>query len=199
MATSTPTPTLASLSATIAGLQASITALQNQAQAAKYVDTNNASSSSVSATPEIPKTPDYTIDKNPNVKIATSNLFVEPQTLTVVGLSNLLFQDFPTSELITNTSNFSLINGGSNDTISNIKSIFNEISSYTSSRLPDLGQTNSLKLSYFIPSVGNGSNGDTVYFDKENANIVIEVTNINSNELVEYQVISQSTILDATI
>jgi hypothetical protein len=156
--------------------------------------------SSISATPQnpAPKINYNTLGAETGIKIATSNLLVDQTPLQVSQISGLLFQDFPATELMTNTSNFSLINGGSNnDTISNIKSISDEISSYVYSRLPNLNQINDLSLSYFQPSSGSGTNGATVYFN--NNNIVIEVQNIDNNEFVEYQVVSQGTILDATI
>jgi hypothetical protein len=207
--TTSSSPTLESLNSIIKGLQESITKLQNDALTAKTVDTNttttSTSDSSLSPTPApLPKTtePNNPENINSSVKIATSNLFVDQQPLAVDGLANLLFQDFPVTELVTNTLNFSLINGGTDtNVISNIDSTLDSISSYSLSSVPNIANLSSFNLSKYKALDGSGAspNKATVYIEPANKNIVIEVTNINNKELVEYQIIYQGTIVNGTI
>lgn len=166
-------------------------------------DTLSANISSISATPASPpSSEDFNPENiNKNIKIATSNLFVDQSSPTVSAIADMLFQSFPVSELITNTTNFSLIGGGTESVITNIKEISDKFSSYNLSRLSDSITTNSFRLTNFIPASGSGGgvNGATVYISTDNQYIYIEIANANNKELVEYQVISQSTVLDATI
>lgn len=168
-------------------------------------DKLSANISSISATPDSPSLPsseDFNPENiNKNIKIATSNLFVDQSSPTVSAIADMLFQSFPVSELITNTTNFSLIGGGTESIITNIKEISDKFSSYNLSRLSDSITTNSFRLTNFIPASGSGGgvNGATVYISTDNQYIYIEIANANNKELVEYQVISQSTVLDATI
>lgn len=140
-------------------------------------------------------------DINRNVKIATSNLFVDQKSPTLSGIADMLFESFPVTELITNTTNFSLLGGGTDNVITNIKQISNDSSSNNLSRLSTITSGSAFNLANFLPATnsGGGTNGATVYFDTNNEYIYIEIANVNNRELLEYQVITQSSVLDATI
>ena len=206
--------TSAQMEAAIKKLQADVVAANKQALVATSAaeraqntanDANTTATSissviaAVPATPDNPSSQEYNPENiNKNIKIATSNLLVDQSPPTVDRVANLLFQEFAASELITNTPNFSLFqyNGGQNNTINNIK----EIVKYSfSTNIPQVPADVSSSISKYIPTVGNGTNGSTVYFDTSNQYIYIEFININTGEFVEYQVVSQATALDATI
>jgi hypothetical protein len=166
-------------------------------------NTTTATVATVDPTPVSPSA--VTIDNPENVyrsvKIATSNLFIDITPQFSGGVPYLFFEDLSTSELANVVPQYSLSNSNipSNDIISNISSIADKFSSYTLSNIPNLTNYAGFQLSRYVPKVGNGTGGATIYFDTNNEYIIIETVNINSKELVQYEVLSQSNVLDATI
>lgn len=166
-------------------------------------NTTTAAAAPVDPTPVSPST--VTIDNPENVyrsvKIATSNLFIDITPQFSGGVPYLFFEDLSTSELANVVPQYSLSNANipSNDIISNISSIADKFSSYSLSNIPNLTNYAGFQLSRYVPKVGNGTGGATIYFDKDNEYIIIETVNINSKELVQYEILSQSNVLDATI
>jgi hypothetical protein len=162
----------------------------------------NTPSAVVAATPAAPikqTSPDAIIYTS--VKIATSNLFINTTPEFSGGIPYLFFEDLSTAELANTLPQYSLSNNNfpSNDIISNIKSTLDRFSSYNLSKIPNLADYVGFQLSRYVPSVGNGTGGSFVYFDSKDEYIVIETVNINNKELVQYEVLSQSKVLDATI
>lgn len=164
--------------------------------------TTNTPTADVAATPVTPikqTSPDAIIYNA--VKIATSNLFINITPEFSGNIPYLFFEDLSTAELANTLPQYSLSNNNlpSNDIVSNIKSTLDRFSSYNLSKIPNLADYVGFQLSRYVPSVGNGTGGSFVYFDSKDEYIVIETVNINNKELVQYEVLSQSKVLDATI
>lgn len=166
-------------------------------------NTTTATTATVDPTPASPA--DLKIDNPENVyrsvKIATSNLFIDITPQFSGGVPYLYFEDLSTTELASVIPQISLTNANipSNDIISNISSIADKFSSYTLSKIPNLTNYAGFQLSRYVPLVGSGTGGKSVYFDANNQYIIIETVNVNSQELVQYEVLSQSNVVDATI
>jgi hypothetical protein len=166
---------------------------------------NNTTTATAAVDPTPASPADLKIDNPENVyrsvKIATSNLFINITPQFSGGVPYLYFEDLSTTELASVVPQISLSNTNisSNDIISNISSIADKFSSYTLSKIPNLTNYAGFQLSRYVPLVGNGTGGKSVYFDTNNEYIIIETVNINSQELVQYEVLSQSNVVDATI
>lgn len=143
----------------------------------------------------------------PMVKIATSNLFIEPEVIDPDFATNLFFEDISGNELINIQSHNFLINT-SNSNISNINSIvenYDAKSLFKSSNIQPayFGQFE-ITFSNKVPLVGNGAGGTNVRFvelvDTDSINsLYIELINMGEDEEVEIEFLGKGTPIGDTI
>jgi len=140
-----------------------------------------------------------------DVKIATPDLILfKDSPLAIEIMTDLVFEDIGGQELI---------NIIRNDVIFGQDVLYQPIKNVTSLYL-QYNPNNILKLqsvigSYFnnlpikfenkIPRVGTGPNGETVYLEQATGNLIINVINMDKDEKVEVQILSQGTKLNDTI
>ncbi len=174
---------------------------------------SNTDSSSKKATPLIPeKLYGYLGDRGriEQVKIATSNLFIETTNVPIDYMTGAVFDGIGGNEFI-NTSGTDTILQQSNSLVSNSSDILEEISSKANEKQSDgieatMGRF-ALKLSNYLPQtinnveyIGSTDAGDldgskvidtfpsrNVYFDSTYAYIIIELDNVGENEQVEVE------------
>jgi len=122
-------------------------------------------------------------NNKPFVKIATSNLYIEPDKVDPFYLTNLSFAEIGSSELINSVSNNLILNSNYSN-YSNISEMINSYSSYSILPMSDslnniLTNKYSINLNDYVPFFGkakdsavvdyftnpNGYNGMTVYVD----------------------------------
>lgn len=56
-----------------------------------------------------------------------------------------------------------------------------------------------IKLSDYLPDVGTGPNGESVYIDQETGNLIINVVNLPSDYRVEVEIVNSGNVLDDTM
>jgi hypothetical protein len=57
----------------------------------------------------------------------------------------------------------------------------------------------SIKLEDKIPGIGNGPDGENVYFDETTGDLIIEFVNLNNDEQIETQITVNGTIYEANL
>lgn len=149
------------------------------------------------------KTTPWIEDTRPMVKIATSNLFIEPQIVDLEFATNLFFEDISGNELINIQSHNFLVNT-SNSNISNINAIvenYDAKSLFKSSNIQPayFGQFE-ITFSNKVPLVGNGNGGTNVRFVTDSINsLYIELINMGEDEEVEIEFLGKGTPIGDTI
>lgn len=140
------------------------------------------------------------------IKVATSNLFVlNDIPPSIEATFSLVFESIAASELTAYVKH-DMVNG------QNIKSeIFTNFSGllkqYNPLSIIHLNGTSAQQASNFnyhledfVPSVGNGSNGEIVYIPSAtSAQIIIDSINLTDNERVEVEFVTYDSLKNATI
>ena len=170
----------------------------------KYVDGYDPGPK-VSSTPAQPKTPRNRNTLTPPIKIATPDILINSDLdVPVDMLAFLAFEDIAAQELIEITRN-DIVNGQTVNyrPIKNLSSLAIRYSPQTLIALQNLGNAFfnnfSIKLEQYIPAVGLGPEGTTVYIDPNTRDLVINLINLAEDERVEVQVLSRGTIFNDTI
>jgi hypothetical protein len=158
-------------------------------------------------TPPMPIIDDTTKEKLRSlagVKPATPDIIeFDTEALDVETLGDLYFENIGGQELISIARN-DIINGQtiSYQPIRNINSLANRYNSQNILFIPQTAYSffNNFPLKFvnYLPNVGTGPEGESVYLDNLN-NIIINLVNIRPSEEVEVQVFDQPNIFSGTI
>ena len=158
---------------------------------------------SLTATPPAPA-PEPVVVTVP-VKTATPDIVLfDDSALPIEVMSDLIFENIGGQELISITRS-DIVNGQkiSYQPIKNLSSIQQQ---YNPNNILGLQQTSdkffagfSIKLEDKIPEIGNGQNGENVYFDATTGDLVIEFINLNNDEQIETQITVNGTIYEADL
>jgi len=161
------------------------------------------SGSNLTATPPAPKPEPIVI--TPPVKTATPDIVLfDDSALPIEVITDLIFENIGGQELISITRS-DIVNGQkiSYQPIKNLSSIQQQ---YNPNNILGLQQTSdkffagfSIKLEDKIPEVGNGLNGENVYFDESTGDLIIEFINLNNDEQIETQITVNGTIYEANL
>lgn len=157
----------------------------------------------VSAVPNLPAT-SATSSKN-NIKIATPDLILNSEdVLPVELLTDLIFQNIGGQEIISIARN-DIVNGQNvlYSPISNLSSIAFEYNGKTLLPVSNPSDTYfknfSIRYQDHIPDEGTGPNGETVYFDPETGDLVINVVNVPPDLQVDVRIYTVDEVIDDTI
>jgi hypothetical protein len=162
------------------------------------------SGSNLTATPPAPE-PEPMIVLAAPVKTATPDIVLfDDSALPIDVMTDLIFENIGGQELISITRS-DIVNGQkiSYQPIKNLSSIQQQ---YNPNNILGLQQTSdrffagfSIKLEDKIPEVGNGLNGENVYFDESTGDLIIEFINLNNDEQIETQITVNGTIYEANL
>jgi len=162
------------------------------------------SGSNLTSTPASPQ-PDPIIVQPVPVKTATPDIVLfDDSALPIEVMSDLIFEDIGGQELISIVRS-DIVNGQkiSYQPIKNLSSIQQQ---YNPNNILGLQQTAnrffagfSIKLEDKIPEIGNGLNGENVYFDETTGDLIIEFVNLNNDEQIETQITVNGTIYEANL
>jgi hypothetical protein len=157
----------------------------------------------LTATPPAP-VPEPIIINVP-VKTATPDIVLfDDSALPIEVMTDLIFENIGGQELISITRS-DIVNGQkiSYQPIKNLSSIQQQ---YNPNNILGLQQTSdrffagfSIKLEDKIPGIGNGSDGENVYFDETTGDLIIEFVNLNNDEQIETQITVNGTIYEANL
>lgn len=157
---------------------------------------------SVSATPNSPSSKNNKEDKS--VKVATPDLFlISEDILQPEIMVDLILEDIGSQEII-NIARNDIVNG-QNVVYRPIKNLSELAVKYSPKTLVPLQDSSNtyfsnfpIELSEYIPIVGNGPGGLSVYVDSKN-NLVLEFVNLREDEQIQVQVLESGSLLDDTI
>lgn len=151
-----------------------------------------------------PATPKPVGSDNSEVKVATPDIILfDDESLPIDIIPDLIFEDIGGQELI-NISRNDIINGITvpYQPIKNLASIYQQ---YNSKNIIDIQNTSEtffdnfpIKFDSKIPNAGSGPSGETAYIDK-NGNLVIEVADLESDEQIEIQFLTDGDFFNDTI
>jgi hypothetical protein len=154
------------------------------------------------ATPPAPA-PEPVISTPAAIKTATPDIVLfDDSALPIELISDLIFENIGGQELISITRS-DIVNGQkiSYQPIKNLSLIQQQ---YNPNNILGLQQTAnkffagfSIKLEDKIPEVGNGPNGENIYFDETTGDLIIEFINLNNDEQIETQITVNGTIYEA--
>lgn len=158
------------------------------------IDTSSGSSSIV-ATISAPKP----------IKTATPDIILfDDSTVPVEVITDLIFENIGGQELI-NIARSDTVNG-QKITYQPIKNLSSLQQQYNPNNILSVSDTAnryfagfSIKLEDKIPNVANGLNGENVYIDPETGDINIDLVNLQGDEQVEIQIVTDGTIYEADI
>ena len=166
---------------------------------------------SVDPTPILPESQPYDPNKSSGIKAATPDIIIfDEKNNSVDGLASLIFENLGAQELI-NLVRSDTIDGKNVDysPISNLKLLDSQYNSKNIISVPggldQFFKNFAIRLDIHLPEVGTGPGGTTVYIDKNNPNdqqrnrLVVDVTNMKTNEQVEIQVLNAGSYLPAII
>jgi hypothetical protein len=167
---------------------------------------NAPASVNITATPPSPAIMSTVISEpTPPVKTAPiDTVLFDDAILPIDIMSDLIFENIGGQELISIVRS-DIVNGQkiSYQPIKNLSSIQQQ---YNSNNILGLQQTAnrffagfSIKLEDKIPEVGNGLNGENVYFDETTGDLIIEFVNLNNDEQIETQITVNGTIYEANL
>jgi hypothetical protein len=142
---------------------------------------------------------------NPAVKVATPSLIaLSNPPLEIDIMADLIFENIGGQELI-NISRNDIINGQDvlYSPIKNLQSLYLEYNPNNIIKLENTADTYfknfPIRLENKIPSTGSGPAGQIVYIDQTTGDLVINVTNLDSDEQIEVQIVNNGEILNGTI
>jgi len=157
----------------------------------------------------IPPTPTImsTIVSEPTPPVKTApidTILFDDAAVPIEIMSDLIFENIGGQELISIVRS-DIVNGQkvSYQPIKNLSSIQQQ---YNPNNILGLQQTAnrffagfSIKLEDKIPEVGNGLNGENVYFDESTGDLIIEFVNLSNDEQIETQITVNGTIYEANL
>lgn len=157
----------------------------------------------VNATPNTPNPIAST--SSGGIKIADPDIILFDNDLVPIEvMSDLIFEDIGGTEIL-NIARTDLVNGQS-VIYAPIKNLAQIYLKYNPQNILSVQETTGeifenfpIKLKRHVPAVGNGPNGNNVYINPLNGNIVVDVINIDRNEQVEIQVANTGNTFDDTI
>ena len=144
------------------------------------------------------------IPKPPAKTAPIDTVLFNDDSIPIEVMTDLIFEDIGGQELI-NIARNDIINGQkiSYNPIKNLSSIQER---YNPNNIVSLQSTSdklfanfSIKLNEKIPNVGNGLNGNNVYFDELTGDLIIETINNENDEQLEIQITIGGTIYEADI
>jgi hypothetical protein len=159
---------------------------------------------SLTATPPSPAPEPIIIQKIPVKSAPIDTILFDDSALPIEIMSDLIFENIGGQELISIVRS-DIVNGQkiSYQPIKNLSAIQQQ---YNPNNILGLQQTAnrffagfSIKLEDRIPEVGNGLNGENVYFDETTGDLVIEFVNLNNDEQIETQITVNGTIYEANL
>lgn len=139
------------------------------------------------------------------VKTATPDIILfDDGAVPIEVMADLIFEDIGGQELI-NIARGDIING-QKVTYHPIKNISDIERQYNPNNIISLQKTSdtyfanfSIQIKDKIPNVGSGPNGEHVYLDSINSDLIIDVTNMQNDEQVEIQIGTSGTIYEAEL
>jgi hypothetical protein len=157
------------------------------------------------------------VDANPNlpaivpstsssgVKIPTTDIILyNDESTPIEVMSDLIFENIGGQEII-NIARNDIVNG-QNVIYQPIKNLTSLYFQYNPQNILALQNTSEeyfkkfpIKLENTIPNIGTGPNGETVYIEASTGNLIINVINLNSDEQVEVEILSNGAIFNDTI
>lgn len=157
----------------------------------------------VSSTPDTPNPVAAT--SSGGIRVADPDIILfDNDVVPIEVMSDLIFENIGGTEIL-NIARTDLVNGQS-VVYAPIKNLAQIYLKYNPQNILSLQETTgeifdnfSIKLGIHVPAVGNGPNGNNVYFNPLNGNIIVDVININRNEQVEIQVARTGSTFDDTI
>jgi hypothetical protein len=159
------------------------------------------------ARPPTPPTPTPAIVSEPTPPVKTApidTILFDDAAVPIEIMSDLIFENIGGQELISLVRS-DIVNGQkvSYQPIKNLSSIQQQ---YNPNNILGLQQTAnrffagfSIKLEDKIPEVGNGPNGENVYFDESTGDLIIEFINLSNDEQIETQITVNGTIYEANL
>jgi hypothetical protein len=167
---------------------------------------NAPASVNITATPPAPTIMSTIISEpTPPVKTAPiDTILFDEAAVPIEIMSDLIFENIGGQELISIVRS-DIVNGQkiSYQPIKNLSSIQQQ---YNPNNILGLQQTAnrffagfSIKLEDKIPEVGNGLNGENVYFDESTGDLIIEFVNLSNDEQIETQITVNGTIYEANL
>jgi hypothetical protein len=142
---------------------------------------------------------------NPAVLVATPALIaLSNAPLEIDFMVDLIFENIGGQELI-NISRNDIINGQDvlYSPIKNLHSLYLEYNPNNIIKLENTADTYfknfPIRLENKIPMDGTGPEGEIVYIDQITGDLVINVTNLDSDEQVDIQILNSGEILNGTI
>jgi hypothetical protein len=170
------------------------------------IKANSSASVNITAIPPSP-TIMSTIVSSPPPPVKTApidTVLFDDAAVPIEIMSDLIFENIGGQELISIVRS-DIVNGQkvSYQPIKNLSSIQQQ---YNPNNILGLQQTAnrffagfSIKLEDKIPEVGNGLNGENVYFDESTGDLIIEFINLNNDEQIETQITVNGTIYEANL
>jgi hypothetical protein len=165
------------------------------------------SSASITATPLAPEPEMFSarmFSVSPVKTAPIDTVLFDDSAIPIEIMSDLIFENIGGQELISIVRS-DIVNGQkiSYQPIKNLSSIQQQ---YNPNNILGLQQTAnrffagfSIKLEDKIPEVGNGLNGENVYFDETTGDLIIEFVNLNNDEQIETQITVNGTIYEANL
>lgn len=157
----------------------------------------------VESTPNLPTI--VPSSSSSGVKIPTTDIILyNDESTPIEVMSDLIFENIGGQEII-NIARNDIING-QNVIYQPIKNLTNLYFQYNPQNILALQDTSEeyfkkfpIKLENTIPNVGTGPNGETVYIEQSTGNLIINIINLNNDEQVEVEILSNGAIFDDTI
>jgi hypothetical protein len=157
----------------------------------------------VSSNPNIPEI--VPSSSSEGVKIPTTDIILyNDESTPIEVMTDLIFENIGGQEVI-NIARNDIINGQNviYQPIKNLTSLYFEYNPQNILALQDTSEEYfkkfPIRLENTIPNVGTGPNGETVYIETSTGNLIINVINLNSDEQVEVEILSDGAIFDDTI
>jgi hypothetical protein len=157
----------------------------------------------VSSNPNIPEI--VPSSSSEGVKIPTTDIILyNDESTPIEVMTDLIFENIGGQEVI-NIARNDIINGQNviYQPIKNLTSLYFEYNPQNILALQDTSEEYfkkfPIRLENTIPNVGTGPNGETVYIEASTGNLIINVINLNSDEQVEVEILSDGAIFDDTI
>ena len=139
------------------------------------------------------------------IKTATPDIILfDDSTVPIEVITDLIFENIGGQELI-NIARSDTVNG-QKITYQPIKNLSSLQQQYNPNNILSVSDTAnryfagfSIKLEDKIPNVANGLNGENVYIDPETGDINIDLINLQGDEQIEIQIVTDGTIYEADI
>lgn len=157
----------------------------------------------VESTPNLPIPNESTASEG--VLSASKDIFIiTDESLPIEIMTDLVFEDIGGQEII-NISRSDIVNG-QNVIYQPIKNLTSLNYQYNPQNIISLQDTSEnyfkkfpIQLDKKIPIVGTGENNESIYIDPDTGNLIINVVNLEQDEQIEVQILSNGVVLDDTI